>query len=131
MFSHVTYPRFGGTSVPRDFVEFPSQVNEMWRFWPEVLKNYAKHYQTGAPIPPALLEKFLATEKFNQGYATLELVAANIIDQAWHQLPAGSVPGTDGVVAFEDCRTPVHLRHRRQLEAITDRIGLLRRRRPA
>ena len=102
MFSHVTYPRFGGTSVPRDFVEFPSQVNEMWRFWPEVLKNYAKHYQTGAPIPPALLEKFLATEKFNQGYATLELVAANIIDQAWHQLPAGSVPGTDGVVAFED-----------------------------
>ena len=102
MFSRVTYPRFGGTSVPRDFVEFPSQVNEMWRFWPEVLKNYAKHYQTGAPIPPALLEKFLATEKFNQGYATLELVAANIIDQAWHQLPAGSVPGPDGVVAFED-----------------------------
>ncbi len=101
MFSHVKYPRFGGTSVPRDFVEFPSQVNEMWRFWPEVLKNYAKHYQTGAPIPPALIDKLRATEKFNQGYATLELVAANVIDQAWHQLAAGTVPGADQVVAFE------------------------------
>jgi peptidyl-dipeptidase Dcp len=101
MFSHVRYPRFSGTSVPRDFVEFPSQVNEMWRFWPEVLANYAKHYQTGAPIPPALVDKVLAAEKFNQGYATLELVAANIIDQAWHQLAPGTVPGADGVVAFE------------------------------
>lgn len=101
MFSHVKYPRFGGTGVPRDFVEYPSQVNEMWRFWPEVLKNYAKHYQTGAPIPPALVDKLRATEKFNQGYDTLELVEANLIDQAWHQLPAGSVPGADQVVAFE------------------------------
>jgi len=101
MFSHVKYPRFGGTAVPRDFVEFPSQVNEMWRFWPEVLQNYAKHYQTGAPIPQALVDKLRATEKFNQGYDTLELVEANLIDQAWHQLPAGSVPGADQVVAFE------------------------------
>jgi peptidyl-dipeptidase Dcp len=101
MFSHVKYPRFAGTSVPRDFVEYPSQVNEMWRFWPEVLKNYAKHYQTGAPIPAALVEKLRATEKFNQGYSTLELVEANLIDQAWHQLAAGTVPAADGVVAFE------------------------------
>ena len=101
MFSHVKYPRFGGTSVPRDFVEFPSQVNEMWSVWPEVLQNYAKHYQTGAPLPPALLEKYLSTKMFNQGYFTLELVEANLIDQAWHQLAPGTVPGPGGVVAFE------------------------------
>lgn len=101
MFSAVKYPRFAGTSVPRDFVEFPSQVNEMWATWPEVLKNYAKHYQTGEPIPQALLDKIEAAEKFNQGYATTELVAANVIDQAWHQLKPDQVPGADGVVAFE------------------------------
>ena len=101
MFSAVKYPRFGGTSVPRDFVEYPSQVNEMWAVWPEVLKNYAKHYKTGEPLPLALVEKFEATKKFNQGFSTLELVEANVIDQAWHQLAAGTVPGADGVVAFE------------------------------
>jgi peptidyl-dipeptidase Dcp len=101
MFSHVKYPRFSGTSVPRDFVEYPSQVNEMWAVWPEVLKNYAKHYQTGAPIPQALLDKVEATKKFNQGHDTLELVAANVIDQAWHQLRPEQVPDADGVVAFE------------------------------
>ncbi len=101
MFSHVKYPRFAGTGVPRDFVEFPSQVNEMWVTWPEVLQNYAKHYQTGAPIPQALLDKVEATKKFNQGYMTTELVAANVIDQAWHQLAPADVPGADGVVAFE------------------------------
>ncbi|MDB6114169.1 MAG: Peptidyl-dipeptidase Dcp [Lacunisphaera sp.] len=101
MFSHVKYPRFAGTGVPRDFVEYPSQVNEMWAVWPEVVKNYAKHYQTGAPIPPALLEKVEATKKFNQGFSTTELVAANVIDQVWHQLAAADVPGADGVLAFE------------------------------
>ena len=101
MFSHVKYPRFSGTSVPRDFVEYPSQVNEMWAVWPEILKNYAKHYQTGAPLPQALLDKVEATKKFNQGHDTLELVAANVIDQAWHQLAPADVPGADGVVAFE------------------------------
>jgi peptidyl-dipeptidase Dcp len=59
MFSSVTYPKFSGTNVPRDFVEYPSQVNEMWATWPEVLKNYAKHYQTGAPIPQALVDKLI------------------------------------------------------------------------
>jgi peptidyl-dipeptidase Dcp len=101
MVSHVKYPRFAGTGVPRDFVEFPSQVNEMWAVWPEVLQHFAKHYQTGAPIPQALLDKVEATKKFNQGYMTTELVAANVIDQAWHQLAAADVPGPDGVVAFE------------------------------
>jgi peptidyl-dipeptidase Dcp len=101
MFSAVKYPRFAGTRVPRDFVEFPSQVNEMWATWPEVLKHYARHYQTGEPIPQALLDKVEAAKKFNQGFATTELVAANVIDQAWHQLKAADVPDAAGVADFE------------------------------
>src|SRR6059058_5637250 len=92
MFSNVKYPRFSGTSVPRDFVEYPSQVNEMWMDWPEVLKNYAKHYQTGEPIPQALLDKVEAAEKFNQGYKTTEYLAASLLDQTWHQLKPTEVP---------------------------------------
>lgn len=99
MFSDVKYPRFSGTRVPRDFVEFPSQVNEMWSVWPEVLKNYAKHYQTGAPMPQELLDKVIASKKFNEGYRTTEYLAASILDQRWHQLAAGQVP-TD-VLQFE------------------------------
>ncbi len=101
MFSHVTYPKFSGTHVPRDFVEFPSQANEMWRFWPEVLQHYAKHYQTGAPMPAALLEKLMTTSKFNQGYESTEQIAATLLDQAWYQLKPADVPGPDGVVDFE------------------------------
>jgi len=92
MFSHVRYPRFSGTSVPRDFVEFPSQVNEMWAVWPEVLKNYAKHYQTGEPMPPALLDPMLAARKFNQGFMTTEYLAAALLDLAWHELKPGEIP---------------------------------------
>jgi peptidyl-dipeptidase Dcp len=92
MFSNVKYPRFSGTSVPRDFVEYPSQVNEMWATWPEVLKNYAKHYKTGAPIPQVLLDKVIAAEKFNQGYKTTEYLSASLLDQAWHQLNPSDVP---------------------------------------
>src|SRR6266704_559401 len=99
MFSKVKYPRFSGTSVPRDFVEYPSQVNEMWATWPEVLKNYAKHYKTGEPIPQALLDKVTAAEKFNQGYKTTEYLSASLLDQAWHQLNPSDVP--KDAVAFE------------------------------
>ena len=99
MFSNVKYPRFSGTSVPRDFVEYPSQVNEMWAVWPEVLANYAKHYQTGAPMPKELLDKVLAAKKFNQGFMTTEYLAAALLDQRWHQLTPAQVP-TD-VLAFE------------------------------
>ena len=99
MFSDVKYPRFAGTRVPRDFVEFPSQVNEMWSTWPAILSNYAKHYQTGEPIPAALLENVMAAKKFNEGYRMTETLAAGLIDQRWHQLGAGQIP-TD-VVAFE------------------------------
>ena len=100
-FSAVRYPYFSGTAVPRDFVEYPSQVNEMWATWPEVLRNYALHHETGEPMPAELLDKVLASETFNQGFATTEYLAASLLDQAWHQLPAGDVPDADGVVAFE------------------------------
>lgn len=99
MFSNVKYPRFSGTSVPRDFVEYPSQVNEMWATWPEILKNYAKHYKTGEPMPKELLDKVLAAEQFNQGFKTTEYLAASLLDQAWHQLTPDQVP-TD-TLAFE------------------------------
>src|SRR5437588_3741198 len=99
MFSNVKYPRFSGTTVPRDFVEYPSQVNEMWATWPEVLRNYAKHYKTGEPIPQALFDKVIAAEKFNQGYKTTEYLAASLSDQAWHQLNPPEVP--KDAMAFE------------------------------
>jgi len=99
LFSDVQYPRFAGTNVPRDFVEYPSQVNEMWATWPSVLKNYAKHYKTGEPMPQELLDKVLATQQFNQGFATTEYLAAAMLDQRWHQLAPDQVP-TD-VQAFE------------------------------
>ena len=100
-FSDVRYPYFAGTSVPRDFVEYPSQVNEMWAVWPEVLENYAVHYETGEPMPRDLLDRVLATQTFNQGFATTEYLAASILDQAWHQITAAEVPDAAGVEAFE------------------------------
>ena len=99
MFSNVKYPRFSGTRVPRDFVEFPSQVNEMWSVWPEVLSNYAKHYQTGAPMPQELLDKVIASKKFNEGFRTTEYLAASILDQKWHQLGVSQMPSD--VLSFE------------------------------
>lgn len=101
MFSDVKYPRFAGTAVPRDFVEYPSQVNEMWMAWPEILQNYAKHYQSGEALPVALLAKVVASAQFNQGFKTTEYLAATLLDQAWHQVPASAVPGPEGVLAFE------------------------------
>ncbi|QOY94414.1 M3 family metallopeptidase [Massilia sp. UMI-21] len=99
-FSKVKYPRFSGTSVPRDYVELPSQVYEMWMAWPEVLANYAKHYQTGEPMPKELLDKLRASQKFNEGYRTTEYLAAAVLDQRWHQLGSKAIP-TD-VKRFEE-----------------------------
>jgi peptidyl-dipeptidase Dcp len=99
MFSNVKYPRFSGTSVPRDFVEYPSQVNEMWMVQPEVLANYARHYKTGEAMPKELLEKVAASKKFNQGFATTEYLASSLVDQRWHQLSAAQMPAD--VLAFE------------------------------
>jgi peptidyl-dipeptidase Dcp len=99
MFSNVKYPRFSGTNVPRDFVEYPSQVNEMWMIWPEVLANYARHYKTGAPMPKELLDKVVASKKFNQGFLTTEYLAASLLDQRWHQLAPNQIPAD--VLGFE------------------------------
>ena len=101
LFSDVRYPYFAGTSVPRDFVEYPSQVNEMWATWPEVLRNYAVHYETGEPMSAELLDKVLATKAFNQGYATTEYLAASLLDMAWHQQAPDEVPSADEVARFE------------------------------
>jgi peptidyl-dipeptidase Dcp len=97
--SSVTYPRFAGTSVPRDFVEFPSQVNEMWAMWPEVVARYARHVETGESLPAAALEALEAARLWGQGYQTLEMLGATLLDQAWHRLaPGEEVPDP---IAFE------------------------------
>ena len=101
LFSDVRYPSFAGTSVPRDFVEYPSQVYEMWAVWPEVLENYAVHFETGEAMPGELLDKVLSTQQFNQGFATAEYLAASIVDQALHQLAPEDVPGAGEVMDFE------------------------------
>src|SRR3569833_2851478 len=90
-----------GTSVPRDFVEFPSQYNEMWAREPTVLANFARHYQTGAPMPQQLLNKVLTAQKFNQGYATTEYLAAALLDQEWHLITPSQAPAAADVPAFE------------------------------
>ncbi|GAA3741625.1 M3 family metallopeptidase [Leifsonia bigeumensis] len=99
LFARVTYPKFTGTSVFRDFVEFPSQVNEMWMLWPEVVANYAVHHETGEPMPQELVDKLHASEQFNEGFQTSEYLAAALLDQAWHSITADDVV-TD-VAAFE------------------------------
>ena len=90
IFSDVTYPSLAGTSVSRDFVEFPSTFQEDWAANPQVLANYAKHYKTGEAIPADLLAKILKSRSFNQGYDTLEYMAAALVDMEWHSLPAGA-----------------------------------------
>lgn len=99
LLSNQRYPSIAGTSTARDFVEFPSQFNENWATDPKVLANYAKHYQTGAPMPAALMEKIKKAQKFNQGYALGELVAAAMLDMKWHSLPASA--GKQDADAFE------------------------------
>ncbi|MGO2683184.1 MAG: M3 family metallopeptidase [Microbacterium sp.] len=99
LFATVNYPHFAGTNVFRDFVEFPSQVNEVWILWPEVLDNYARHYETGEPLDAAIVERLRATEAFNQGHDTSEYLAAAWLDQAWHRI--GTSDAVTDVAAFE------------------------------
>jgi len=99
LFATVTYPKFAGTNVYRDFVEFPSQVNEMWMLWPEVLANFARHVETGAAMPQYLVDRIQASATFNEGFSTSEYLAAALLDQAWHRIDADTVV-TD-VAAFE------------------------------
>ncbi|MGR0160020.1 M3 family metallopeptidase [Paenarthrobacter nitroguajacolicus] len=99
LFSEVTYPRFSGTSVPRDFVEYPSQVNEMWIMWPEILANYARHYSTGEVLPQATVDKLNGSMLWGEGFATTEYLGAALLDLAWHVISESEVP--DDVIAFE------------------------------
>lgn len=100
MLSNQRYPSIAGANTARDFVEFPSQFNENWMMEPRVFANFAKHYKTGAPMPQALVDKVQKAQRFNQGYALGELVAAALLDQRWHALPASA--GKQDVDAFEN-----------------------------
>jgi len=91
LFANVTYPKFSGTNVFRDFVEFPSQVNEMWMLWPEVLGSYARHHETGEPLPQDVVDRIHDSATFNEGFATSEYLAAALLDQAWHRVSADTV----------------------------------------
>ena len=86
LFANQKYITISGTNVPRDFVEFPSQINEFFALEPSILKNYAIHYETKQPMPQALVEKIKNASTFNQGYATTELVSAATLDMAWHSV---------------------------------------------
>jgi peptidyl-dipeptidase Dcp len=97
--SAVTYPRFAGTSVPRDFVEYPSQVNEMWALWPEVLDGYARHVDTGAPLPADAVQAIEAASLWGEGFGTMEYLAATLLDQAWHRISPDS--DVSDPIAFE------------------------------
>ncbi|MFT2751592.1 M3 family metallopeptidase [Clavibacter sp. Sh2088] len=96
LFARVTYPRFAGTNVFRDFVEFPSQVNEMWMLWPEILASYAVHHETGERMPDELVAAVQASSAFNEGFLTSEYLGAALLDQAWHRI------GVDDVVEDVD-----------------------------
>lgn len=99
LFSNVTYPRFSGTAVPRDFVEYPSQVNEMWIMWPEVLANYARHYATGEPLGQDIVDRLNESRLWGEGFATTEYLGAALLDLAWHVLEPCEVP--DDALEFE------------------------------
>jgi peptidyl-dipeptidase Dcp len=116
MLSDVTYPSLSGTSVFTDFVELPSQLYEHWQERPEVLQRFARHYETGEPLPDELLQRFLAARKFNQGFATVEFVSSALIDLEFHTQPASA---SRDVRAFEQAElekigmpAEIVLRHR-------------------
>jgi len=118
MLSDVTYPSLSGTSVFTDFVELPSQLYEHWQEQPQVLRQFARHYQTGEPLPDDLLKRFIAARKFNQGFATVEFVASALIDLEFHTQPASA---SRDVRAFErnelekiGMPAEISLRHRPQ-----------------
>ncbi|MDP9887900.1 M3 family metallopeptidase [Pseudarthrobacter enclensis] len=99
LFSDVAYPRFSGTAVPRDFVEYPSQVNEMWLLWPEVLSNYARHYVSGEPLAQDIVDRLDASALWGEGFATTEYLGAALLDLAWHTLEPDNIP--DDALEFE------------------------------
>ncbi|MGB3272630.1 MAG: M3 family metallopeptidase [Xanthobacteraceae bacterium] len=117
LLSNVTYPSLSGTAVFTDFVELPSQLYEHWQERPEVLRAFARHYQSGEPLPDDLLQRFLAARKFNQGFATVEFVASALIDLEFHSQPA-------------EAARDVHAFERRELEKIGMPAEIAMRHRP-
>jgi peptidyl-dipeptidase Dcp len=102
LFSQAGYPRIAGTEVPRDFVEFPSQVNEMWAWWPEVLASYATHHETGEPLPQDVVDRLIDSQADGQGFDTVAMLGAALLDQEWHRLPPDAAQvHPDDVEAFE------------------------------
>ena len=101
LLSQVKYPRVSGTSVQRDFVEFPSQVNEMWILWPEVVENYARHHESGEKLPQDWIDNLKAASTFNEGHSTTSYLAAAILDLAWHSLTSEQAALINDVEAFE------------------------------
>ncbi|MEZ2389572.1 M3 family metallopeptidase [bacterium RCC_150] len=99
LFSAVTYPRFSGTSVPRDFVEYPSQVNEMWLMWPEVLQHYARHHTSNEPLPQDVVDRLEESRLWGEGFTTTEYLGAALLDLAWHVLGTTDIP--EGALDFE------------------------------
>ncbi|WP_353648885.1 M3 family metallopeptidase [Nakamurella sp. A5-74] len=100
LFSDVTYPRLSGTSVPRDFVEFPSQVNEMWALEPEIVRNYARHVETGEVLPQLMLDALHRASVWGQGQGTSEMLGATLLDQAWHRIQSDE--DIDDPIDFEE-----------------------------
>jgi peptidyl-dipeptidase Dcp len=102
LFSDVTYPRISGTSTPRDFVEFPSQVNEMWQFWPEVLASYARHHETGEPLAQDVADRLIAAQSAGMGFDTVSMLGAALLDHEWHRLAPDAAPvAPEDVEEFE------------------------------
>ncbi len=119
MLTDVTYPSIAGTSVARDFVEFPSQIYEHWLMRPEVLRRFARHAVTREPMPDALLERIMAAKNFNQGFSAIEYCASAIVDLDFHTLPASSITQASDPIAFErrsleriGMPRPIAMRHR-------------------
>jgi peptidyl-dipeptidase Dcp len=100
--TRVKYPSTAGTATPTDFVEYPSQVNEIWAWLPEMIEQYARHYETGEVLPEHYIKALAASEHFGEGYASAEIYQATYLDQMWHQLPADKLPETpDEIEAWE------------------------------
>jgi peptidyl-dipeptidase Dcp len=123
LLSSCRYPKTTMTRVPRDFVEYPSQVNEMWAQWPEVAARYIRHHETGAAAPQELLDQWKASGQFGEGFATVEYLAAALLDQEWHRLAPEDVPegGDDPAAAVEAFERAALERYGLAMDAIAPR----------
>ena len=120
LLARVRYPSQSGTNVYRDYVEFPSQVNEMWMFWPSIVENYARHHETNEALPTAIIDRIRASQQWGEGYATASYLAAALIDHEWHMLSAAKAAAVTDVAAFE---TAVLERHGLLMAAVPPRYS--------